>query len=219
MILLLVLRSPPQRERDVKQQVYFNSYYFLKKLLRLPCYRIIYAMNQKSNLSAQMVIFQVQIRGCGCAECSRNKTLSVTPGCAQEIKPLQILLQLNNKQNRQPDNSKPSRSEEDSRRYKNTCPSYAFKIALPFSPSWINCRCLACVSLKAEAKICGMFTKKVHSCKDRAIESKRRENEKRRKKVIKISGRHWRGQTSKQQQRPHQYENEPAVTVAAIRLP
>lgn len=76
-----------------------------------------------------------------------------------------------------------------------------------------------CVSLKAEAKICGVYTKKVHSCKDRAIESKRRENEKRRKKVIKISGWHRRGQTSKQQQRPHQYENEPAVTVAAIRLP
>lgn len=75
------------------------------------------------------------------------------------------------------------------------------------------------LSLNSEAQTADKHTKMPR----RAVESKEEKNEKRGEKVIKISGRHPRGQTSKRAAaaaaRPHQYENEPAVTATAVRLP
>lgn len=83
--------------------------------------------------------------------------------------------------------------------------------------SCTDCRRSVRVSLNNEAETHDMYT---HKHPQKRMERKEEKNEKQRKKVIKISGRNPRGQTSKQlQHMPHQYENEPAVTVAAVRLP
>lgn len=95
--------------------------------------------------------------------------------------------------------------------------SYTFKIAFPLFPSRTDCRRLVCVSLNTEAETHDTYK---HKHPQKRMERKEEKNEKQRKKVIKISGRNPRGQTSRQRQHmPHQYENEPAVTVAAARLP
>ncbi len=108
--------------------------------------------------------------------------------------------------------------------------STVFKITLPLFSFWNKCRHLVCVCLNPEAKTHDMYTQthtQTHTHKDGALGAKRRKMRSRERKSLKFqgdTGERRRANSSSSaglpsSRPPHQYENEPSVTVAAVPLP
>lgn len=119
-----------------------------------------------------------------------------------------------------PDVAKRSRPEEVFHSYKNTCPlqPYAIKITSPLFSSCINCGHFVRVSLDRELDI--------HDTHAFTNTHKRRKMRSRERRSLKFQGDigEERGASGRSSRGaglpgnwPHQYENEPGVTVAAVR--